>query len=263
MMNVDEFKLVLREMEYGNVNLQYGETNMSGFNVTFNTVIQYEDAVEFCFNPDKLAEQTPSAIFDFSDILHIKRFSPECGALDLYGDNGLQIAMKNNCTIDIVFDVKDEKVLGGDFCEIDVKENIHINSVQEFFNTVLSHKGGFQVNVNSLDVPEIEQIGGLGIEFHDLYFRDVKSLVEDELISFGNDSIKATSISEDGIPCFPMELNSGLYLKKSMIDYVEKLDKDKFADMFEMGISSAIYNIYLLGTDPSGKRNVVTIGFID
>lgn len=263
MMNVDKFKKVLREMEYGHLSLQYGETNKNAFNVTFNTVIQYEDAVEFCFDPDKLEEQTPSAIFDLSDILHIKRFSPECGALDLYGDNGLQIAMKNNCTINIIFYVKDEEVLGGDFCEIEVKENIHINSVQEFFNTVLSHKGGFQVNVNSLDVPEIEQIGGLGIEFHDLYFRDVKSLVEDELISFGNDSIEATSVSEDGIPCFPMEFNSGFYLKKSMIDYVEKLDKDEFADMFEMGISTDIYNIYLLGNDSGGKRNVVTIGFID
>lgn len=263
MMNVDEFKLVLREMQYGNVNLQYGETNMSGFNVTFNEVIQYGDAVEFCFNPDKLEEQTPSAIFDFSDILHIKRFSPEGGELELYGANGLQISMKNNVTLKIVFEVKDKTILNGELYEMKAKDNLEVNSVQEFFNTVLSHKGGFQVNVNSLDVPEIEQMGSLGIEYHDLYFRDAKSLVKDELISFGNDSLEATSISEDGIPCFPMELNSGLYLKKSMIDYVEKLDKDEYADMFEMGISSAIYNIYLLGNDSSGRRNVVTIGFID
>ncbi|WP_312045103.1 hypothetical protein [Anaerotignum sp.] len=243
-------------MDYGNVALQYGKTNGSVFSVTFTDVALYDDAVEFWFNPDELAEQSPS-------VLSTQRVALADGEIGLYGSYGLQIKMKNNVALRMVFEIKDKTVFNGEVYELESKEKRGVNSVQEFFDAALSHKGGFQINVNSLDVPEIEQIGGLGMEFHDLYFRDVKPLANDELIAFGNDSIEATKIREDGVPCFPMECNAGLYLNKSKIDFVEKLDKDEFADMFELGISTAIYNVYMLADDLGGKRNIVTIGFID
>jgi|GEM_PF-2526964 hypothetical protein len=264
MMDVDKFKLVLKEMEYGNVTLQYGKTNGSSFSITFTDVVPYDDAVEFWYNPDELAEQTPRITIEFEDILNVQKVTPADGELGLYGSYGLQITMKNNITVRIIFDVKDEKVLNYDFYKTKVEhKNQELDSKQTFYDAVFSHKGGFQVNVNSFDIPEIEKIGGLGMEFHDLYFRDVMPLASDKLISFGNCSIESTKISEDVVPFLPIECNSGLYINKSKIDYVEKLDKDEYADMFELGISTAIYNIYMLADTSGEKRNVVTVGFID
>lgn len=134
-------------------------------------------------------------------------------------------------------------------------------TVKEFFDALIKHndkKGWYQIHLNSANI-ENDNRRLAGVEFGELYFSNCRTLSDNALLCFSNETRKPLGQKEDGTNLYPMEINSSVFIDISRIESIENV-KD-CADWFEQD-SSKVINVYMASEDgnTSGKRNVVTIG---
>lgn len=119
---------------------------------------------------------------------------------------------------------------------------------------------GYQIHLNSGNLDD-KSDKHTDVEFGDLYFTECSTLKDTTLLCFGNMNRKPVSKKDDGTELYPMEINNNLFIDISKIEAIE--DVKDFEDWF-MIPSIKVVNIYMLPENDTmtGKRNVVTVGFI-
>lgn len=134
----------------------------------------------------------------------------------------------------------------------------------DFLKALIDHNeigGSYQIHLNS-DCLDEKNTRNTGIEIGDLYFTECSAIKDHTLLCFGNLGKKPIRKSEDGTDLYPVEINSNMFIDISKIESVE--DVEDFQDWFYLP-SKRVINVYMYpeNDDFDGKRNVITIGFME
>ena len=134
----------------------------------------------------------------------------------------------------------------------------------DFLKALIDHNeigGSYQIHLNS-DCLDEKNTRNTGIEIGDLYFTECSAIKDHTLLCFGNLGKKPIRKSEDGTDLYPVEINSNRFIDISKIESVE--DVEDFQDWFYLP-SKRVINVYMYpeNDDFDGKRNVITIGFME
>lgn len=135
--------------------------------------------------------------------------------------------------------------------------------LSEFLQILKAHndtENGYQIQLNSGNLDENSN-KHTDVEFGDLYFTGCCTLKDSSILCFDNMKRDPTSQLEDGTNCYPIEVNSQMFIDLNRIETVE--DVENFEDWFIFE-SERVINLYMLPENDSmnGYRNVVTIGFM-
>lgn len=136
--------------------------------------------------------------------------------------------------------------------------------IADFLKALIEHNkagSGYQIYLNSDNLDE-ESTKNTGIEIGDLYFTECSAIKDHTLLCFGNLGKKHIRKSEDGTDLYPVEINSNMFIDISKIESVE--DVEDFQDWFYLP-SKRVINVYMYpeNDDFDGKRNVITVGFME
>ena len=134
----------------------------------------------------------------------------------------------------------------------------------EFLKALSEHNktaNGYQVHLNSGDLDD-KSARNICVEIGDLYFTECSAIKDHTLLCFGNLGKKPIRKSEDGTDLYPVEINSNMFIDISKIESVE--DVEDFQDLFYLP-SKRVINVYMYPENDNfdGKRNVVTVGFVE
>lgn len=135
--------------------------------------------------------------------------------------------------------------------------------LSEFLQILKAHndtENGYQVQLNSGNL-DVKSNNHTDVEFGDLYFTGCCTLKDSSILCFDNMKRDPTSQLEDGTNCYPIEINSQMFIDLNRIETIE--DVENFEDWFIFE-SERVINLYMLPENDSmnGCRNVVTIGFM-
>lgn len=124
--------------------------------------------------------------------------------------------------------------------------------------------GIYQIHLNSGNFEDTGRRNH-GVEFSDLYFTTCGTIGTrsgSKILSFGNMNRGPISKKEDGTLLYPMDINNTLFIYIDEIDEIE--DLKNYDDWFETAVSRVI-NVYMRpeSGNPSGNRNIITIGFLE
>lgn len=134
----------------------------------------------------------------------------------------------------------------------------------DFLKALIDHNeigGGYQIHLNS-DCLDEKSAKNKGIEIGDMYFTECSAIKGMTLLCFGNLGKKPIDKKEDGTNIYPVEINSNMFIDINKIESVE--DVEEFQDWFYLP-SKRVINVYMYpeNDDFDGKRNVITIGFME
>lgn len=136
--------------------------------------------------------------------------------------------------------------------------------IADFLKALIDHNqtgSGYQIHLNSGDLDD-KSAKNTGIEIGDLYFTECSAIKDHTLLCFGNLGKKPIRKSEDGTDLYPVEINSNMFIDISKIESVE--DVEDFQDWFYLSSKRVIIVfMYPENDDFDGKRNVITIGFME
>lgn len=135
--------------------------------------------------------------------------------------------------------------------------------LSEFLKILKSHndtENGFQIQLNSGNLDD-KSNKHTDVEFGDLYFTECCTLKDSTILCFDNMKRDPIKQMEDGTNCYPIDINSQMFVELERIEFIE--DVKQFEDWFIFP-SERVVNLYMFpeNDDFGGKRNVVTIGFI-
>lgn len=135
--------------------------------------------------------------------------------------------------------------------------------LSEFLQILKAHndtENGYQIQLNSGNLDDISN-RHTDIEFGDSYFTGCCTLKDSSILCFDNMKKDPTSQLENGANCYPIEVNSQMFIDLNRIETIE--DVENFEDWFIFE-SERVINLYMLPENDSmnGYRNVVTIGFM-
>lgn len=121
-------------------------------------------------------------------------------------------------------------------------------------------ENGFQIQLNTGNLDNSSN-KHTDIEFGDLYFTGCCTLKDSTILCFDNMKKDPIRQLEDGTNCYPIEVNSQMFIDLDRIEAIE--DVGDFDDWFIFP-SERVVNLYMLpeSNDLGGRRNVVTIGFV-
>ena len=121
-------------------------------------------------------------------------------------------------------------------------------------------ENGFQIQLNSGNLDNSSN-KHTDIEFGDLYFTECYTLEGSNILCFDNMKKDPIKQLEDGTNCYPIEVNSQMFIDLDRIEAIE--DVVDFDDWFIFP-SERVVNLYMLpeSDDLGGRRNIVTIGFV-
>lgn len=139
--------------------------------------------------------------------------------------------------------------------------------VKELTNALKAHndKGGtYQVHLNTNNL-EGKHNCMTGIEISDLHFstcQAIKTIHDEIILMFGNENLKPIFKIEDGTNIYPMDSVSGMMITVSKIDGIEVVES---SDDWFCYQSARVINLYMMPEtdDSNGKRNIVSIGFME
>ena len=135
----------------------------------------------------------------------------------------------------------------------------------ELLEALIAHNKtnkGYQIQLNSGNLEENSK-KHTDVEFGDIYFTQCKTLRNNNtLLCFDNMNRKPIGQVKDGTNLYPSEINSQMFIETERIEAIEELQN--FEDWFNFP-SSKVINVYMLPENDNmdGRRNVVTIGFMD
>ena len=135
--------------------------------------------------------------------------------------------------------------------------------LSEFLQILKAHndtENGYQIQLNSGNLDENSN-KHTDVEFGDSYFTGCCTLKDSTILCFDNMKRDPTRQLEDGTNCYPIEVNSQMFIELNRIEAIE--DVENFEDWFIFE-SERVINLYMLPENDSisGCRNVVTIGFM-
>lgn len=135
--------------------------------------------------------------------------------------------------------------------------------LSEFLQILKEHndiENGFQIQLNSGNLDD-KSNKHTDVEFGDLYFTECSILKDSTILCFDNIKKDPIRQQEDGTNCYPIEVNSQMFIDLNRIESIE--DVKNFDDWFIFP-SERVVNLYMLPENDAlcGKRNVVTIGFM-
>lgn len=135
--------------------------------------------------------------------------------------------------------------------------------LSEFLQILKAHndsENGFQILLNSGNL-DVKSNKHTDVEFGDLYFTECCTLKDSTILCFDNTNKDPTRQLEDGTNCYPIEVNSQMFIDLTRIEAIE--DVEDFEDWFIFETERVI-NLYMLPENDgmSGCRNIVTIGFV-
>ena len=121
-------------------------------------------------------------------------------------------------------------------------------------------ENGFQIQLNSGNLDNSSN-KHTDIEFGDLYFTECYTLEGSNILCFDNMKKDPIKQLEDVTNCYPIEVNSQMFIDLDRIEAIE--DVEDFDDWFIFP-SERVVNLYMLpeSDDLGGRRNIVTIGFV-
>lgn len=133
----------------------------------------------------------------------------------------------------------------------------------EFLQVLKEHndtENGFQIQLNSGNL-EDKSNKHTDVEFGDLYFTECCTLKGSSILCFDNTKREPTKQMEDGTNCYPIDVNSQMFVDLDRIEAIE--DVKDFEDWFIFP-SERVVNLYMIPENGvlCGKRNVITIGFM-
>ena len=121
-------------------------------------------------------------------------------------------------------------------------------------------ENGYQVQLNSGNL-DAKSNKHTDVEFGDLYFTECCTLKDSSILCFDNTNKDPIRQLENGTNCYPIEVNSQIFIDLDRIEMIE--DVEDFEDWFIFP-SERVINLYMFPENDSlcGCRNVVTIGFM-
>ncbi len=136
--------------------------------------------------------------------------------------------------------------------------------IADFLKALIDHNqtgSGYQIHLNSGDLDD-KSAKNTSVEIDELYFTECSTLKDTTLLCFGNMGKKPIGQAEDGTNLYPIETNSNMFIDISKIESVE--DVEDFQDLFYLP-SKRVINVYMYPENDNfdGKRNVVTVGFVE
>lgn len=136
--------------------------------------------------------------------------------------------------------------------------------IADFLKALIDHNqtgSGYQIHLNSGDL-DVKSAKNTSVEIDELYFTECSTLKDTTLLYFGNMGKKPIGQAEDGTNLYPIETNSNMFINISKIESVE--DIEDFHDWFYLP-SKRVINVYMYPENDNfdGKRNVITVGFMD
>ena len=136
--------------------------------------------------------------------------------------------------------------------------------IADFLKALIDHNqtgSGYQIHLNSGDLDD-KRAKNTSVEIDELYFTECSTLKDTTLLCFGNMGKKPIGQAEDGTNLYPIETNSNMFIDISKIESVE--DVEDFQDLFYLP-SKRVINVYMYPENDNfdGKRNVVTVGFVE
>ena len=135
--------------------------------------------------------------------------------------------------------------------------------IVDFLKALIDHnktQSGYQIQLNGDNLDD-KSSKDTGIEIGDLYFTECSILKNATILCFGNMNKKPIGQAEDGTNLYPIEINSNIFIGIDKIESIE--DVEDFHDWFYLP-SVKVVNLYMFpeNDDMSGKRNVISIGFM-
>lgn len=135
--------------------------------------------------------------------------------------------------------------------------------LSEFLQILKEHndtENGFQIQLNSGNLDD-KSNKHTDVEFGDLYFTECSTLKDSTILCFDNMKRDPIKQLEDGTNCYPIEINSQMFINLDGVKAIE--DIEDFEDWFVFP-SERVINLYMLPENDSlfGCRNVITIGFM-
>lgn len=121
-------------------------------------------------------------------------------------------------------------------------------------------ENGYQIQLNSGNLGD-KSNKHTDVEFGDLYFTECCTLKDSSILCFDNTKREPTKQMEDGTNCYPIDVNSQMFVDLDRIEAIE--DVEDFEDWFIFP-SERVVNLYMIpeNGNVNGCRNVVTIGFM-
>ncbi len=135
--------------------------------------------------------------------------------------------------------------------------------LSEFLKILKLHndtENGFQIQLNSGNLDENSN-KHIDVEFGDSYFTGCCTLKDSTILCFDNMKKDPIRQLEDGTNCYPIEVNSQMFIDLDRIEAIENVED--FEDWFIFP-SERVVNLYMIPENDVlyGKRNVITIGFM-
>lgn len=148
----------------------------------------------------------------------------------------------------------------GNMCQ-NIKNKV--TTLSELLQALKKHndlENGYQIQINSGNLDE-KSNKHTDVEFGDLYFTECSTLKDSSTLCFDNMKREPTKRKEDGTSCYPIDVNSQMFIDLEKIEFIE--DVEDFEDWFIFP-SERVVNLYMLpeNDDLHGCRNVISIGFM-
>lgn len=174
-------------------------------------------------------------------------------------ENAIVIRFSNGMGgLDIEIEKNTEKE--GNMCQ-NIKNKV--TTLSELLQALKEHNDlehGYQIQLNSGNLDD-KSNKHTDVEFGDLYFTECSTLKDSSILCFDNMKREPTKRKEDGTSCYPIDVNSQMFIDLEKIEFIE--DVEDFEDWF-IFTSERVVNLYMLpeNDDLHGCRNVISIGFM-
>jgi hypothetical protein len=177
---------------------------------------------------------------------------------ELYGKYDAVLCFTDMEQVLISFNMNDENEVpeGSDTARLkglSLEERIKMdkNNKNKAIDVILSHVGTFLININPGDFVE-----SAGLEVYNMAFSHVKSIRQNELLSWDNSNMQPIRFTEENVPVYPMEFSSNFYIEVKKIVSIDEIDAIEYRDIFEYS-TDKIFNLNM------NDGSIISIGLMD